>query len=279
MRTTPVARESISAGMHQGLIIGLVGLVITVVVVGLTGWTVWRVVGGLAKASAQDQQLLATGEPALARILNLEMGGMTVTVGVHRQLQVVLSLEVHRQGAAPYAARLTTLISELQIPQLQPGAWVRVRLDPSNPARLALESAGQPPPGAPYAGQAPAGVGGAVPLGAAAPWGGAPVGVPIVRAGLPTGAKIGLLLGVGGAIVGVLAAAVVVAINVGGFGLERQDDLSDVCGRAAACCKVVSGDTAGSCNNLKKLGVPKSACESSLQGFQQSAQALGKTCP
>ncbi len=102
-----------------------------------------RVFGGISKQRAENERLLRVGIPTPARILSLQMGGMTITTGVHRHLQLVLQLEVQAPGRPVYAAALTTMVSELQLPQLQPGAMVQVRVDPANPTAMALEAVGQ----------------------------------------------------------------------------------------------------------------------------------------
>jgi hypothetical protein len=107
---------------------------------------------------------------------------------------------------------------------------------------------------------------GMVPLGAA----------PVV----PAGAKIGLWIGVGGALVGVIVAVIVVAVNVGGVGLGSASEGDSVCAQAVRCCEVVAGGnaSAANCKNMGKLGVPSQVCESTLRSMKESAKAQGKTC-
>jgi hypothetical protein len=257
-------------------------------------------------AEVERQRLLREGIQASARILAVQMGGMTMQVGVHRHLQLQLHLEVQPQGRPPYQAMLTTMVSELQIPQLQPGAPLTVRIDPRDPNKLAVEGAGSPGPaaygapaaayGAPAAGYgAPAAGYGAPPVGYGAPGMGAPpaYGAPapygepggMVPIGgvprIPGGAKVGMWIGIGGAVVGVIVAVVVVLVNVMGVGLGSASEGNSVCAQAVRCCEVAAGSnpSAANCKNLGKLGVPASACESSLKSFRDSAKAQGRTCP
>jgi len=121
--------------------------------------------------------------------------------------------------------------------------------------------------GAPQAyGAQPGYGGGMTPLGAA----------PVV----PAGAKIGLWIGVGGALVGVIVAVIVVAVNVGGVGLGSASEGDSVCAQAVRCCEVVTGSNPSSanCKNMGKLGVPSQVCESTLKSMKESAKAQGKTC-
>ena len=122
----------------MGIIIAVVGLVITLVVVGGVFFLLYRVFGGLKRANQERERLLREGVQASARVLSVQMGGMTMTVGVHRHLQLQIGLEVQPAGQPPYQTTLTTMISELQIPQIQPGVVLTVRFDPRDPSKVAL---------------------------------------------------------------------------------------------------------------------------------------------
>jgi hypothetical protein len=178
----------------MGIVMAVLALVVTVVIVAGVFLVLRRVFGGLGRARAERERLLRDGVQAPARILNVAMGRMTMTVGVHRHLQLDLTLEVEPAGRPPYQATVTTMVSELQIPQVQPGGRVSVRYDPANPASVVLEGVGVP------------GAGGA----AAIPLGNVP--------GVPAAAKIGLVVGGCGALIGILAALIAVAGAV--FGLK-----------------------------------------------------------
>lgn len=293
----------------------IVGVLISIAVFGSVMFFVFRLFRGMAKTQAQNRELLQNGIPAPARVLSVQMGGMTVTTGVQRNLQLVMLLEVHPQGGQPYQAQMTTMVSELQVPQLQPASWVQIRYDRMNPQKMALEAVGIPAPAPggqpggygpqPYGpqpggyGAQPGGYGAQPGYGAQAggygpqPYGppgygpqpggygghglgGAPGGIPVTQMRFSGGAKIGLGIGAIGALVGV-GAAIFATMSSMGVGTSAPDD-SSICGRAAACCKVVSGDKAPACNNFKRVGVPEESCRMSLQSLQQSAKALGKTC-
>ncbi len=53
--------------------------------------------------------------------------------------EVELTLEVQRQGAQPYTATVTTVVSVVNLPSLQPGKTVKVRYDPKHPSKVALD--------------------------------------------------------------------------------------------------------------------------------------------
>jgi hypothetical protein len=114
----------------------------TVVPLGLTGFILFKVFSKVGADNAQNQRLMQVGIPAQGRVLSLNMGGMTMSVGVSRQLQVNVGVEVHRQGMQPYMAQMTTMVSELYIPSIQPGMWVQLRIDPMNPAIMTIAGVG-----------------------------------------------------------------------------------------------------------------------------------------
>ncbi len=137
------------------------------------------IMGSLMKGQKATDELLRTGMPARGRILQLGTTGGSVAVMGHRHLKLVLTVEVHPQMGAPYQATFEQLISELQLPSVQPGAQIELRIDPRNPARMALAGVGggpmaQQPMGAPmgqpmggYPGQQQGAWGQQQPMGAA----------------------------------------------------------------------------------------------------------------
>ena len=277
--------------------LGLLITVICVVVFAPAIFLVVSVLRNLGKADATRRRLLQTGVPAQARVLQIQMGGMTVTTGVNRQLQLQIAAMVHRPGTAPYAANFTAMVSELQIPMVQPGSWLAVRVDPSNPNSIAIEAMGVAPPadaGAGPAAQAPSPYGAPVPYGApaaytptagygtppaaggppgpgfappAAAYGGTPV-APMGGFRLPLGAKIGIGVGVVGVLVAV-AAPFLMTGYLTGFGTP-----SDVCKRAAACCRKVarSSPAASNCDNIARQSgvIGDTVCEETLKSFRSS---------
>jgi hypothetical protein len=121
------------------LVLVLGSTVVTLAMTGVILWLVYaKVVAPLLKAEQQKARLLATGHQAQARVLSLQETGMLVN---HRP-QVRIVLEVARPGQLPYQAELTTVISMLAIPRVQPGNVVWVRCDPANPSLVAIEGLG-----------------------------------------------------------------------------------------------------------------------------------------
>jgi hypothetical protein len=82
-----------------------------------------------------QQMLLTTGTPGTATIKNLQDTGTLVNFNP----QVILDLEVTVEGKDPYTTQLTTSVPQMQIPMIQPGNKVGVRVDPADPSSLAID--------------------------------------------------------------------------------------------------------------------------------------------
>lgn len=105
-----------------------------------------QLANGIAGGSV-DPQLLADGVLARGEVLGMTLSGTTVQVmnGLVERT-CTFTLRVLRDGAQPYQAQVRQRIPEVYIPQLQrPGAALAVRVDPSDPQRVALDFDSQPP--------------------------------------------------------------------------------------------------------------------------------------
>jgi hypothetical protein len=87
-----------------------------------------------ADMQAQNQ-LLTTGTPGTATIKGLTETGTLVNFNP----QVVLDLEVALDGKDAYTTQLTTAVPQMQIPLVQPGNKVGVRVDPADPSAIAID--------------------------------------------------------------------------------------------------------------------------------------------
>ena len=58
---------------------------------------------------------------------------------VNQHPQISFQLEVHPPTGIPYAAETKAVIPMVNIPQLQPGADVRVKINPSDPSNVVLD--------------------------------------------------------------------------------------------------------------------------------------------
>lgn len=78
--------------------------------------------------------LLKTGEAGTATVLKVRNTGAQY----NGSPQVRFLLEVHAPGRAPYQTEAVALVSRHARAQYQPGTVVAVRIDPANPARVAV---------------------------------------------------------------------------------------------------------------------------------------------
>jgi hypothetical protein len=84
---------------------------------------------------ADARNLQAHGESATAKILRIWDTGMTV----NEDPVVGFLLEVRREDRPVYEAQTKLRISRLDIAGIQPGTIVPVRVDPRDPAHVALD--------------------------------------------------------------------------------------------------------------------------------------------
>lgn len=260
-------------------------VIIAIVVVLPTLFFVVRLMKGLDSGQKDIAQLMQTGSMAQGRVVQVQMGGMTVTTGAHRNLQLQVTVDVYPQGGQPWRAQVTQLVSELQVAQLQPGATVEIRYDPQNPQRAVVAGI-----------QGPAGM------------------QRMMVSQVPQGAKIGMIIGIVGAVVGI-GVAVVASVGANSAfsnfpsssadedeeeeekdeddgdekkskkkkksSSEDEDDKHEVCVKADKCCRKVfegMGDAAEkSCGQWLEKNF-KPACEAALKGYEKSVEAKGGSC-
>jgi hypothetical protein len=98
--------------------------------------------GGCALIDRMDgvhdaKTLQRVGEPAEAVVLDIWDTGITV----NEDPVVGLRVEVRPADRPAYTAEIKkSLISRVHVPQFQPGSHVPVRIDRSNPMRVALDA-------------------------------------------------------------------------------------------------------------------------------------------
>jgi hypothetical protein len=94
-----------------------------------------------------DGSLLTAGELARGHILALSSSSLSMSVmNALPERKCTFTVQVYRDGHEPYTATAVQRVQEVYIPQLASGrAWVAVRVDAANPARIALDFATEPP--------------------------------------------------------------------------------------------------------------------------------------
>lgn len=271
------------------------------------------IVGGLLRGQQKTDTLLRTGIPARGRILQLGTTGGSVAVMGHRHLKLVFTVEVHPQMGAPYVANFQQLVSELQIASVQPGAMIELRIDPKNPAHMAMAGVGGSAPGmqpgmqqqgawgAPP--QQQQGFGGPQPMGqpgygaaGMAPQGFAPqpvmgVAQPNYKSALPfilfmvfitTVPTAAILLYVFGSFNGIFGSSSSSSKDSEDDETEeeqpKKSKAGDTCKKAAKCCRVISqGAASSACDNWEKSNM-EAGCQSALDGYKQAASQMKKSC-
>jgi hypothetical protein len=109
----------------------VVPLIITVVVL----FFVFRFLGNLNKANQVTQQLLMTGVPATATVMQLQDGGMRV----NDNPMVNVMLQINSTQFGNYQTVVQSIVPMIRLAQVQPGQTVNVKIDPNNPQNVALD--------------------------------------------------------------------------------------------------------------------------------------------
>jgi hypothetical protein len=131
----PIIAILATPGSFSSKIWGLVFvLIFAVVIIGVFGFAFGKVFGSQARQHA----LQKTGVAAEATITGLKETGLTVNE-IYPIVKILL--EVRPPGGQPYQAEVQTMVSRLDIPQIQPGTVVKVMYDPSDPSEVALATA------------------------------------------------------------------------------------------------------------------------------------------
>ena len=141
------------AGAVAGMLAGLAAVIVAGIATGLPAWLIviiclallllaggfYAVIFFAFKAvlgpEVARRKLLETGEPAEATILQVTDTRVTMNE-IYPVVKVLL--EVRPQGRPPYQAETTMLINRMDIPQVQPGLVVPVKIDPRSPKRVAI---------------------------------------------------------------------------------------------------------------------------------------------
>ncbi len=90
----------------------------------------------LRQQDALNEQIIATGRQAQAKVLIYQAMGITVN---GNNPYVTLNLEVHPDDRDPFMAQVQGVIAEQSISRFQPGSVITVRYDPNNITRVAIE--------------------------------------------------------------------------------------------------------------------------------------------
>ncbi|MBN2057820.1 MAG: hypothetical protein JW782_03385 [Candidatus Saganbacteria bacterium] len=84
----------------------------------------------------QDLKLIQNGEPAMAEIVKISPTGNLI----NEQPEVRLFLVVRPENGPEYETTKRMVISPVYLPQFQPGAQLKIKYDPNNIKRIAVEA-------------------------------------------------------------------------------------------------------------------------------------------
>ena len=106
--------------------------VLIVAALASNGCAISNKMSGVSEARAIQK----VGEAASATVVQVWDTGITV----NNDPVIGLKVTVQRPGREPYEAIINkSLVSRIHVPQFQPGSQVPVRVDPQDPARVALD--------------------------------------------------------------------------------------------------------------------------------------------
>ncbi len=125
--------STILAGSGLITIISIVcSCLIAAIVLGVTGFFLYRMFKGMS----QNSNLVKTGVPAPAVILDVQDTGVTM----NNSMQARLTLQVTPVGRPPFQAVATTFVNRFQVGMLVPGGSVQVKYDPNDITKVAIEA-------------------------------------------------------------------------------------------------------------------------------------------
>jgi hypothetical protein len=123
-------QDMINSIMGGTTIIIVISIIITVVVL----FFAFRIFSGVMRGAKQTRELLMTGVPAQARILQLGETGMYV----NNQPAVDILMEVQPHDRPPYQVQTRMVVSMIRLASIQPGNIVPVKYDPNDPTKVAI---------------------------------------------------------------------------------------------------------------------------------------------
>jgi hypothetical protein len=127
--SSPATEEASARKRKQLLLVAVVGAVI------LAAAGAFFMFGTMGRERDREE-ILGTGKPADGTILDIEDTGNRF----NDQPEVILSLEVRPPDGPSYKAQARMILSPVHIPRFQPGAEVKLKVDPEDPSRVAVES-------------------------------------------------------------------------------------------------------------------------------------------
>ncbi len=130
-------------GMALSMGIFIVLMLVPFFVIGFMVFKLIRKPFAAAFGSLDKGRILATGYDATATIQSISESSIGGAVTVNNQPYLNLKLMVDDGRNRPYPVSIDAIIPHSALPQLQPGAVISVKVDPSNPQKVTLDTSGQ----------------------------------------------------------------------------------------------------------------------------------------
>lgn len=109
----------------------LVSVVVPIVITAMVLFVIWKI---FAQSGKERNRLLRDGVAAQATIVNIWETGLYV----NNRPQIGIMLEMVGPDGRIFQVETKMIISQLQIPQFQPGTRVAVKYDPANYTKIAI---------------------------------------------------------------------------------------------------------------------------------------------
>jgi hypothetical protein len=90
------------------------------------------------RVTRDTETVLAAGRPAKAVVKSISESSLGATVTVNDQPYLNLTLEIHDGFSDPYVVSFDTVVPRTAVPRVQPGSEVAVKVDPSDPEKVAV---------------------------------------------------------------------------------------------------------------------------------------------
>jgi hypothetical protein len=81
------------------------------------------------RATRETERVLAAGRPAKAVVKSISESSLGATVTVNDQPYMNLTLEIHDGYSDPYVVRFDTVVPRTEVPRVQPGEEIAVKVD------------------------------------------------------------------------------------------------------------------------------------------------------
>jgi hypothetical protein len=90
------------------------------------------------RATREAKKVLGRGRPAKAVVKSISESNLGATVTVNDQPYLNLTLEIHDGYSDPYVVSFDTVVPRTEVPRVQPGSELAVKVDPVDPENVAV---------------------------------------------------------------------------------------------------------------------------------------------